>query len=681
MPERTQEELNTFLETAFERFKTSEAAESEWRRDALDDVKFYAGNQWEETARRRRRKNKQPILTINRLPQFKRQITNEIRQQRPAVQVNPRHDTTVEGAQIVQGRIRDIEVDSHADMVYDLGTDQMVITGLGYWRINTAYKSGMTFDQKIRIKPIKNHFMVYDDPDCEELDRSDRQYLFIVCDLSTPEFKRKYPQSKTAASLSDLQSVGDNPRQWLKDGGVRLAEYYYTVEKTVKLYEYKDGRVTLDAPPDKNDIEQERDVSKTQVMWSKICALDVLEEHEVPCAFIPVVVVVGEEINIDGKVNWTGMVRDGKDAQRAYNYWKTSATSQIALASKDPVIAASGQLQNHEEEWRDAHLNDPAVLTYEPVVEGNQLLPAPAKQPSEPPIQAMSAMMNGAANDLMATIGLNDASLGERRPDEAARSVLLRQQQGKISTAHYSDNVSRAVRFTGELILSYMQCMDEAPHVGRIIKADDSVSHAVFHKNQPDQAKKLAKDGQQVVDLGQGTYDVTVSVGPSYQTKRQEAVASILALIQAEPSVLNIVGDLLFGNMDWHNAPEIAKRFKKLLPPQLQETDASGDPAQQLAQTQAAFFQLQQQHKQLIDALKQANQIITTKMIEANSRERVAAINAAAGVEEAALKAHAEGTLATLNAELDALQARFQMSLGAPPEGGAQPSAGGQGGQ
>lgn len=677
MAVRTKQEVHDFLEEAFERFKAAELCEAEWRREAVVDLKFYDGDQWDETARRRRKKNRQPILTINRLKQFKRQITNEIRAQRPSIQLNPREDATVATAQLLQGHVRDIEVDSCADMTYDLGTDQMVITGLGYWRVCTEYRDGRTFDQKVVIDPIKNHLMVYDDPDCEKLDRSDRRWLFIVQDMDKEDFKAKYPDSLTASALQQMQSIGDNAKSWLKEGGVRVAEYYTVEDQEEKLYELIDGRLTTEEPDVADTIERQRTVCVPKVCWHKISALDILEEREVPCEYIPVVVVIGEESNINGKLNWSGMVRDSRDAQRAYNYWKTAATSQIALAAKAPFVAASGQIQNHEGEWQNAHLEDPAVLTYEPMVEGNQLLPPPARDLAEPPIQAMNAMMGGAANDLMATTGLNDASLGERRPDEAAKSVLLRQNQGHMATSHYSDNVSRAVRFTGMVVLSFLKLMDEAPRQARVIKPDDTVDHVVLHKNDAEGARRIAKPNQKVINLAEGSYDVTVSVGPSYQTKRQEAVQSILSLIQAVPQTLNLVGDLLVGNMDWHNAPEIAKRLKKMLPPQLQDQDLSGDPAENVQKLQSALQQLQAQHEQLMKSFQSAVQVINTKQIEANSRQRVAEINAAAGVTEASIKAMHEGNMATLNAELDALQARFQL-LHAQPNGSSAPAGGQQ---
>lgn len=676
MAERTPEQVTAFLDEAFERFKASELAEAEWRRDGLSDTKFYYGDQWDDTARRRRKKNKQPILTINRLPQFKQNITNEIHANRPAIKYSPRKDATVEEAEILQGHARDIELDSCADMVYDLGTDQMVISGLGYWRVTTEYIPGITFDQRITIKPIRNQFMCYDDPDAEELDRSDRKYFFIVMDMDKDQFKRKYPESLTAAALNNFQSIGDNAKAWLKEGGVRVAEYYTLEDEEEKIYELKNGRIVTEAPEDETEIERERTVCHQKVYWHMITALDILEEQSVPCDHIPIAVVKGEESNINGRMNWQGLVRNAKDAQRAYNYWKTSATAQIALASKDPYVAASGQIQNHEEEWRTAHLEDPAVLTYEPLVEANQLLPPPGRDHAEPPIQAMSAMMAGASNDLMATTGLNDASLGERRPDEAAKSVSLRQQQGGVQTSHYSQNVANAVRFTGILILSFLKNMDEAPRQARIVKSDDTVEHVVIHKGDQAGADKIKTNPKQrTFDLSKGEFDVAVETGPSFHTKRQEAVDSIMGLIKAAPQMLNIVGDLLVGNMDWHLSPEIAKRLKKMLPPQLQEDQTASSPAEQVEQLKTQLQTLMDQHQKLAQLAKQQAQIITTKQIEAASREKVAEINAAAGVTEASIKAMHEGNIATLNAELDALNARFQSQHAiepAAPSGGTQ---------
>jgi hypothetical protein len=66
-------------------------------------------------------------------------------------------------------------------------------------------------------------------------------------------------------------------------------------------------------------------------------------------------------------------------------------------------------------------------------------------------------------------------------------------------------------------------------------------------------------------------------------------------VLQGNPQLMNVVGDILFRNYDGAGADQIADRLKKMLPPQLQ-----GDDDQQIPpQAQAAISQLQQQGQAL----------------------------------------------------------------------------------
>lgn len=656
--ERTVEQVKQFLATAGERFKQSATAEAKWREDALEDMKFYSGDQWDDIVRERRKKKNKPCLTINRMKAFKRQITNQIRAQRPAIEVSPREDgASVEAAELIQGMVRDVEVSSEAEVVYDNGTDTAVITGRGCWRAVTKYKKGNTFEQEVRIVGFKNQFMVYDDPGTDLPDRSDRRFAFVVSDVPSELFKELHPKAE-AASLTDFKSIGDDFSDWITDQVVRVAEYYYVEDSETEIHELADGTIAKGTLPENVIPKQTRILVEPIVKWAKITAMDVLDEEDIPCSTIPLVMVLGEELNINGKTILSGMVRDGKDSQRMYNFSKTATSETIGLMPKAPFVAAVGQIAGHEDEWKNANIDDVAVLQYEPVSEGGNLLPAPQRINAEPAVQALLATTQGAAQDMMATIGLNDANLGMHPKDESGKAVLLRQKQGDISTGHYSDNLSRAVRLTGRIVLDMFKQLNTKPRQQRVIAQDKTVKHVVVHSNDLAGAKKIATDAnQKIVNLASGDYDVTVSVGPSYETKRQEAVASIMALVSAAPQVLNVVGDLLVGNMDWHNSQEIAKRFKKLLPPALQGDDQS--PEAQLQQAQSSLQTLMQQHEQVVAALQEANQIIVTKQLENASKERIANINAQAGLVESEIRAHGENALAAFNATVVAIQSRL----------------------
>jgi hypothetical protein len=108
--EKTDSDEQDLLEQARKRFALAVEAESENRKEALEDMRFRSGDQWPAEIRNAREQDRRPCLTINRLPQFSRQIINDIRQNRPSIKVNPVDDQAdVETAKIQQGIIRHIE--------------------------------------------------------------------------------------------------------------------------------------------------------------------------------------------------------------------------------------------------------------------------------------------------------------------------------------------------------------------------------------------------------------------------------------------------------------------------------------------------------------------------------------------------------------------------------------------
>ncbi len=73
-----------------------------------------------------------PCLTINKLPQHVRQITNEQRQNRPAIKVLPVDSgSDVEVADMLNGIVRHIEYQSDADTAYDIACESQVVIGEG----------------------------------------------------------------------------------------------------------------------------------------------------------------------------------------------------------------------------------------------------------------------------------------------------------------------------------------------------------------------------------------------------------------------------------------------------------------------------------------------------------------------------------------------------------------------
>jgi hypothetical protein len=608
------------LALAKERFIIASEAESEIRALALEDLKFRAGEQWPEEIKRQRYDDQRPCLTINQIPQFVRQITNDQRQNRPAIQVNPVSDGADEDtAEVLEGMVRHIQYDSGADAAYDTAFQAAVTSGFGYFRINTAYSDPMTFEQDIKILRVRNAFTVYFDPSCKEPDYSDAMWAFVVETLSKDEFKQQYPNA-TASSMAEWTSTGDG---WLEKDECRVAEYFYRESTDKTIYQLTDGSIVTSKPADESSITNKRTTQEYTVQWCKMNGDEVLEETVWPGKWIPIIPVLGDELDVDGNRILEGIVRQAKDPQRQYNYMSSATTETIALAPKAPFVAAVGQIENFESDWQAANIKNISVLQYNPVDLNGTPVPPPQRQVTNPAIEATTNAMMQSSQDLKAVTGIYQAALGQPGDEKSGKAILARQQQSHGSNFHFVDNLSRSLRHAGRIIVDLIPHIYDTKRTMRIIGEDGSQSVVQLDPDAAQEQAKLAQGVKRTLfDVTTGKYDVTVSTGPSYQTKRQEAVTSQMQLVSSFPQIMPVAGDIMVRNMDWPGADKIADRMEKMLPPQLQEKEGQLPP-----QVQQQVAQLTQQNQQLQQALAQTTEQLKSKTnIEAmklESQERV----------------------------------------------------------
>ena len=369
--------------------------------------------------------------------------------------------------------------------------------------------------------------------------------------------------------------------------------------------------------PETIKVIQERKTMLRKIKWFKINGLEILDRTEWLGNFIPIVPVYGDVLYIDGKKQIEGIIRHAKDPQRMYNYWASAETETIALAPRAPWIGAEGQFEGHEPQWKEANRRNIAFLQYKPKTIGGALLPPPTRNQWEPATQAITQARNLAGEDIKATTGIYDATLGNHSNEISGVAIQRRNHQSQTNIFHYGDNLTKSIRHAGRILIDLIPKVYTGPRAVRTIGADNT--HKVVMVNKIFQEAGKTK----IFNLGLGTYDVTVNTGPSFATKRQEAVQSMLDLTRSLPQISQYVADLLVRNMDWPGATEIADRLKKLLPPGLAENEDDGQKPIP-PEIQQQFQQLQNMVKQLSEALNQANHKIETKSVEIESKERIA---------------------------------------------------------
>lgn len=674
----SKKEQESVLSTARERFKLAVEAETEIRKEALDDLNFRAGNQWPEDIKRSRDIDRRPCLTINRIPQFVRQVTNDQRQNRPAIRVSPVDDRAdIETAKIYQGLIRHIEYNSNADVAYDTAFESAVTTGLGYFRIITDHVDPMSFDQEILFKRVVNASSVYLDPHFQEPDGSDANWGFIIEDLSRDDFKAQYPESKLS-KMEEWESLGDRAPDWATDDSCRVAEYFCKTFKQTKIYQLNTGEVVTKEEFEKLseelsdeellniEIVSERDTTLPAIKWYKINGIEILEETEWLSRWIPIIPVLGDELVIDGKRIFEGIIRHAKDPQRMYNYWASSETETIALAPRAPFIGAEGQFEGHEVQWATANQKNHAFLEYKPTTVNGQLAPAPQRNVFEPPIQAISQARMLSSEDLKATTGIYDSSLGAKSNENSGIAIQRRNMQSQTSNFHYVDNLTRSLRHAGRILLDLIPKVYDTPRAQRIIGEDGE--EEIVRLNEIFESNGEPK----IYDLSVGKYDITVDTGPSYATKRQEAVDSMLSLVQAYPQAAQFAGDLMIKNMDWPGAKEIAERLKKTLPPGIAE-DEDGQQAPLPPEVQQQMQQMSQMIEQMTAQLNDATKTIEQKTLELESKERIEFAKMETDLEKEKLKAFSYEAVDSVNMQIADIERRLEfLRMNAPIDPGQQ---------
>ena len=640
------------IKIALERAKEAEEAAKEYHDQGLEWLRFSIGEQWDDYASQNRQGR--PCLTINRVPQFVRNITNNLRINRPQIQVIATDESTVETAEILNGLMRQIQVSSNADIAYDTAVDMQVRIGFGYWRITTDYCNNEGFEQDIRIKPIRNPFSVYFDPHCVEEDYTDARYCFIVCDMSKEDFKKAYPKAKLASD-ADLGGTGNAPQTWLAEDSVRIAEYFEVVETKEKLYLYEDGTTT------KKKIEgitpkREREVIVKKVVWRKITNSEVLEELEWAGQYIPVVPVLGEDLVVDNKRKISGLIRDIADPQRIYNYMSSAEIEAIALSPKAPFLVAEGQIKGYESFWNNANTSNTPYLPYVPTSLNGQAVPLPQRMQANPEVQAIGQALMRASEDMKTTTGIYDSSLGARGNEVSGKAINARKNQSDVANFHYGDNLARAIRRTGLIIMDLLPHFYDTPRIERILHENGETE--IVEINQPTERK-----GKPVLfDLTTGTYDVVIKSGASYQTKREETADVITSLAQSYPPLMQFAGDILVRSLDITEAEEISKRLKMMLPPQLQDKEGEGQALP--PQVEQQMQQAHQMIEQLTEALNKAQDDIESNKAETESRERIAKMNNETKLLVEAMKQESNANHAFLLHELAAIKESFMQPSG-----------------
>lgn len=562
------------------------------RDQAIDDKAFCAGEQWDKKVLEYRKGL--PCLVINTVPQFTAQLVGDWREGRKAVKVVPAEDGDKEIASVRGDLIRAIELQSRAQRTYDTAFESLVQCGDGAFRVSVEYAKDDVFEQDIFVRPIDDCLSVVWDRTSVDPTGRDAKHCFVNDIIPMKEFKKAWPEADPS-ELGTETYKKMSASGWIDTDGARVTEYWRIIERQRFLGLFEDGTSTF---IDQDNYDQLLD-SKGPPVRTRLAPCSYAQMHlttgfqilsgpyEYRLDRLPIIRMSGRVVNVGGRRVRYGLVRFMKDPVRLRNFWRSVAAEQLGYAPKAQWIATESAVEGREQDIRNAHLTrDPLLVVNDEAIIGQNI------QRLDPPTPQMALLNEAQVNtqDMKDVTGIHDASLGIKSNETSGRAINARQREGDIAALTYYDNGNAAVLEGGDVINQLISQVYDGTRIIRVIGEDEAVKFLkVNDPNDPN-----------APDLSIGNYDVALTTGTSYSTRRVEAAQAMMDAVQVWPQLIQVAGDLVAKAQDWPGAEELAERLQRTIPQQFLSEEEREEIGQAVdPETQQAMMEMQQALQEL----------------------------------------------------------------------------------
>lgn len=548
----------------------------EYERQA-DSLKFYSNDQWDEDIKRKRGKRPTPVTNFART--YVDRVVNPYILNPVAIAVEDDSDY----GPIIKETIREVEHDSCATEAYQTALRTAVACGRGAIHVGTYYANDETMDQSISIDSVMDPLSCYLDPASSAVDGSDATYGMWIKYISETESKN-YGVDEQSTQISGVYEYWQIP-----DNSIPSLVYYKKVPNRKRRQWLVDGRY-VDTNEDYPDAVKSRMVEHPQVQCIHIIGDKIISDTTYDMPYIPIVPVYGNVLYTERGIEYGGIIDQVRDTQILLNYYNASEAELVGLAPKSPWIAAVGQIEGFEAQWKQANSVAFDVLPYNPTDIAGHQVPLPQRADNTAQTQGLIASKTNAVQDLARETAIHDPQFGDQSvAGESGRSIIARNSQGEIATAHYTDNLHKSIAQVGRVLLYLMKNVYDTP---RTVIVDNEPVEIMFGD----------------IPLNIQNYDFKVTTGPAIESKKQEAVEVMKEMMMVNPAAAPLLAVRIVENLNIPNREQLVEDMKRVLPPELQEQDDEApDPVavQAMQEAQMAIGELEQQNEYLMGIVQQ----------------------------------------------------------------------------
>lgn len=593
-----------------------------------DDLNFALRDQWTAIERSEFNRLFKVCFTYNKLLDPINKITGEQRKNKPDLIVRSlTGKATQEQIDLRADLVRTISYQSQNDLIYQTAFKQSLLMGWGAFQIDIDYESPRSFQQMIKFIMIPDAQRTSFDPMSLKPHKGDGDYCSRQYVFGREQFAATYPYVMNPVSYSDPRMFLDF--QWETRDTIVVCDYYVKEWYPMKLLRLSNGmavdenkweemqeafKIRKELAKDSpvigslllNEIPKvigERQTQDYNIMHYRLIKDRIIDFTHWPSKQLPIIFVDGNSHFIEGRQYTRSYIHEARDAQKMMNYIGSERATEIKNRRREQWIGTPDNIIGNEQQWRNPELQM-GILIAKPDSKTGQM---PIKSPPWQLSQELLMEYQSAGQDIREILGFSESQEIQGR-DISGKARRERKIEGSMAAYVYYDNLNQAIEQAGRVVLDLLPYVynEDDRHV--IVSKKDGESQSMI-LNQ-DMGNGLKKN-----QIEAGDYDIEIDAGPSFAVQKEMALEFFQQTIQAFPQSFPLIADLWAKNLDLQWMPQIAERFKSMVPPEILAKESGEPPPSPKPNPQEQMMQMEIQTKQAEIQEKQAKIQIEMKKL------------------------------------------------------------------
>lgn len=574
-----------------------------------DDVNFVVRDQWTAVERSEFTRLFKPAMTFNKLYDACKKVVGEQRKNKPDLLVRSlTGKATQEQINLRADLVRTISYQSQNDLVYQTAFKSALMMGFGAFQVLLDYESPKSFNQTIRYDLISDPTRTAFDPTALKPHKGDGNFCARYYVFTRDEFFATYPYVTNPSSYIDPYMLLDF--QWQTRDTITVADYFCKEWFPLIIYKLSDGRVVnekeweiiqknyrdqkkiVEGAEVEKIIEKElpkivgkRQTQDYRIMHYRLIRNQIIDFSEWPSRQLPIIFVDGDSYYIEGRQYTKSFIHEARDAQKCVNYFGSEITAEVKNRRREQWLGTPDNIAGYEQDWRNPELQM-GMLRAKPDPKTGQM---PQKQPAWDLSPAIMQNFQRATQDIREILGFSETEQLQGR-DISGIARRERKLEGSMSAYVFFDNMNQAIEQGGRVVNDLLDYIIGDEERSMIVRRKDGKTDNVT-------LNKQTNDGIENT-IGSGDFDVEIDTGPSFAVQKEIALEFLQTTLAAQPQAFPLIADLWAKNLDVQFMPQIAERFKTLVPPQILAKEEGKELPPQSPSPQEMMMQQEMQNRQ-----------------------------------------------------------------------------------